>query len=261
MNGRMVRLSFHTNGSNATGSLNTKSVSQSSINRIGVIQLSTMAFLLMIVLMMAPGCTKTDSTYKNASVPSVSFNGDAYAYLESQKGVFDSLLKALARVPGLIDSLRSSQVTFFAPANRSFEIALFNANQARLDSVPQMPPLDINTIDVKLLDSTLCKYIVRDKIVSSDLFNTLSDGRDVATIKYSYVMNMKMLFTNASGYVAGGPTLINFSDRNNSIFTRYWVTTKTSTSDIVTSNAVVNLLDVGHDFGFGNTFIRSVNRR
>jgi hypothetical protein len=91
--------------------------------------------------------------------------------------------------------------------------------------------------------------------------NTLSDGRDVPTVKYGYVMNMKLLFTNASGFVGGGPTLINFSDRNRSIFTRYWVTAKTSTIDISVANAVIDLLDAGHDFGFGNTFIRAVNKR
>ena len=74
-------------------------------------------------------------------------------------------------------------------------------------------------------------------------------------------MNMKLLFTNANGYVSGGPKLINFSDRNRSIFTRYWITTQTSTIDISADNAVINLLTSGHDFGFGSTFIRAVNKR
>lgn len=257
----MVRLLSYINGVNAAGNAPTQEILFMPIIIKRVKQWLGKAIFLLIVMAILSGCTKTDSTYKNAIAPSVSFSGDTYAYLRSKTGVFDSLLKALARVPGLIDSLKTADITFFAPANRSFEIALFNANQARLDSVPQMSPVDISTIDVKLLDSTLCKYMVRDKILSGDLSNTLSDGRDVPTVKYGYVMNMKMLFTNANGYVAGGPVLINFSDRNNSIFTRYWVTTKTSTSDITTHNAVVNLLDAGHDFGFGNTFIRSVNRR
>ncbi|MGC4235686.1 MAG: fasciclin domain-containing protein [Niabella sp.] len=207
------------------------------------------------------GCTKIDSTYKNAKAPEISFGGNAYEYLQSQPGVFDSLLKAVARVPGLADTLRNLEITLFAPNNRSFELALFNINQARIDSVPQMPPVSINSIDLNVLDSALCKYIIKGKIKSTDIYNTLSDGRDVEAVKYDYVMNMKLLFTNANGYVSGGPTLLNFSDRNGSIFTRYWVTTKTSTIDLAASNAIINLLESGHDFGFGSTFIRAVNKR
>lgn len=222
---------------------------------------NTILILCFISMIVAAGCKKVDNTYRNASSPKVSFAGDAYAYLQSGQGVYDSLLKAIDRVPGLADTLKQKNITLFAPNNRSFELAIKNINQARLDSFPQMPPVDINSMDVNVLDSTLCKYIVRDKIVSSDLMNSLSDGRDVPTVKYDYFMNMKLLFTSASGFVAGGPTLINFSDRNNSIFVRYWVITKTATIDIEAKNAIINLLDAGHDFGFGNTFIRAVNKR
>jgi len=211
--------------------------------------------------MIVAGCTKVDDTYKNANAPQVNFSGNAYEYLQSQPGVFDSLLKAVARIPGLADSLKTKDITLFAPNNRSFALAFYNVNQARLDSIPVMPPLDINSVDPAVLDSTLCKYLIRGKIKSGDLTTSLSDGRDAESIKYDYQMNLKLLFTGANGYVGGGPTLINFSDRNGSIFTRYWVTTKTSTIDITANNAVINLLESGHDFGFGNTFIRAANRR
>ncbi|HOZ98454.1 MAG TPA: fasciclin domain-containing protein [Niabella sp.] len=221
---------------------------------------NTILVLCLINILVMAGCNKVDNTYRNAMAPQVNFEGDAYAYLQSKPGVFDSLIKAIDRVPGLADTLRQKDITLFAPNNSSFQLALKNINQARQDSVPKMAPVNLGTIDPALLDSTLCKYIVRDKIISTDLMNTLSDGRDVFTVKYDYVMNVKLVFTNASGYVGGGPTLINFSDRNNSIFTRYWVITKTATIDIQASNAVINLLDAGHDFGFGSTFIRAVNK-
>ena len=222
---------------------------------------NTILILCLINIIAVASCSKVDNTYRNAAAPKVNYDGNAYSYLQAHPGVFDSLVKAVNRVPGLADTLKQKDITLFAPNNRSFELALNNINQARMDSVPAMPPVSINTIDVAVLDSTLCKYIIRGKIMSGDLMKTLSDGRDVPTVKYGYVMNMKLLFTNASGFVGGGPTLINFSDRNRSIFTRYWVTTKTSTIDISASNAVIDLLDAGHDFGFGNTFIRAVNKR
>ncbi len=218
-------------------------------------------FIGFCAILATVGCTKIDTTYKNAKAPEINFAGSAYEYLQSKQGVFDSLLKAVARIPGLVDSLKSKEITLFAPNNRSFELALFNINQARKDSFPKMASINISTIDLDVLDSTLCKYIVRSKIKSTDLYNTLSDGRDVETLKYGYLMNVKLLFTNANGYVSGGPTLLNYSDRNTSIFTRYWVTTQTSTIDITANNAVINLLTSGHDFGFGSTLIRAANKR
>lgn len=223
-------------------------------------KLNAIIIASLIVLAIA-GCNKVDSTYKNVKAPEITFPGNAYEYLQSKSGVFDSLLKAINRVPGLADTLKKKEVTLFAPNNRSFELALFNINQARMDSVPHLNPVAINSINVDVLDSTLCKYIIKGKIKSNELYNTLSDGRDVETVKYNYVMNMKLLFTNANGYVAGGPTMLNYSDRNGSIFTRYWITTQTATIDISADNAVINLLASGHDFGFGSTFIRAVNKR
>ncbi|WP_114789263.1 fasciclin domain-containing protein [Niabella yanshanensis] len=219
------------------------------------------AIIVSLIVFAIGGCTKIDNTYKSAKAPEINFRGNAYEYLQSQTGVYDSLLKAISRVPGLEDTLKTGNITLFAANNRSFELAFLNINQARMDSVPQMPLADINSVDVDVLDSVLCKYMIRSKIKSSDLYSSLSDGIDVETIKYGYSMNMKLLFTNANGYVAGGPKLINFSDRNRSIFTRYWITTQTSTIDISADNAVINLLTSGHDFGFGSTFIRAVNKR
>jgi uncharacterized surface protein with fasciclin (FAS1) repeats len=117
---------------------------------------NTILILCLINIIAISGCSKIDNTYRNAAAPKVNFDGNAYSYLQAHPGVFDSLVKAVNRVPGLADTLKQKEITLFAPNNRSFELALNNINQARMDSVPAMPPVSINTIDVAVLDSTLC---------------------------------------------------------------------------------------------------------
>ncbi|MGN6402114.1 MAG: fasciclin domain-containing protein [Flavisolibacter sp.] len=213
-----------------------------------------------VAVICVAGCTKSDNYYKNYTTTAGNFSGDALEYLQSQPGVYDSMLLAINRITGLADTLRSEEITVFAVSNRSFTVALQNINQARLDSIPSMPPVFISTIDSATLDTFLCRYILRGHATSDSLIN-FTDGRLYPSIRYSYPMQMQYSQTNASGFKNGGPKAITFSDPKNSIFTRYWVRVNTITVDIKTSNAIVHLLPPNHDFGFGDDFIRSVNRR
>lgn len=206
------------------------------------------------------GCKKGDDTYKNYSPTAGNFNGNALEYLQSQPGLYDSMLLAIHRVKGLADTLSSQNVTLFAVSNRSFSLALQNINQARKDSIPAMERVSISTIDSAVLDTFLCRYVLRGRI-SSDSIIQYTDGRVFPSVKYGYGMHMQYSQTNASGFKNGGPSAITFSDPKNSIFTRYWVRVNTITVDIKTTNATVHLLPPGHDFGFGNDFIRRVNVR
>ncbi|WP_447640641.1 MULTISPECIES: hypothetical protein [Chitinophagaceae] len=205
-------------------------------------------------------CKKVDDTYRNYSNNLNTYNGNAFQYLQSQTGQYDSLLLAISRVPGLQDSLTNDSVTLFAASNNSFTLALQNINVARADSVPQMPPVSINTIDASVLSQFLCRYIIRGKYLSTDLLES-SDGLALTSINYDYRMWGQYMATNASGFVGGGPKQIKFSDTKTSIFTRYWISVNTITTDIKTTNAIVNLLPPGHDFGFGTDFINAVNLR
>ncbi|RYZ61922.1 MAG: hypothetical protein EOO14_03780 [Chitinophagaceae bacterium] len=216
------------------------------------------AFLAVIGL--ATGCKKTDDSYRNFSPTAGNFNGNAIQYLQSQPGVYDSMLLAISRVPGLADTLSANEVTLFAVSNRSFTLALQNINHARMDSIPRMPQLSINTLDAAVLDTFLTRYVLRGRATSESIV-TFTDGRLFPSVKYDYGMHMLYSQTNASGFKNGGPKVITFSDPKNSIFTRYWVRVNTITVDIKTSNATVHLLPPGHDFGFGDDFIRRVNQR
>jgi hypothetical protein len=218
-------------------------------------------FAAIAVLALAvSSCKKTDDTYRHMVPTAGKFSGNALEYLQSQPGVYDSMLLAISRVTGLSDTLQTENVTVFAVSNRSFTLALKNINQARLDSIPSMEPVSINSIDSAVLDTFLSRYILRG-LESTDSIADFTDGRLFPSVKYGYNMQMQFSHTNASGYLNGGPKQIIFSDPKNSIFTRYWIRVGTITVDIKASNAIFHLLPPGHDFGFGDDFIRQVNKR
>ncbi|MFT4092246.1 MAG: fasciclin domain-containing protein [Niabella sp.] len=216
--------------------------------------------LFIIIMVCFFSCKKIDTTYVDYQNTLGEYDGTALQYLQSQTGLYDSFLLAVSRVDGLEDTLSTEAITLFAVSNRSFTLALESINAARKDSTPEMEPVSISTIDVAALDTFLCRYILRGKIYSDSLL-TSSDGLILDAVKYSYEMNAKYVSTNASGFVGGGPRQITFSDRKNSIFERYWVSVNTITTDISTTNAVINVLPPGHSFGFGSDFLNAVNKR
>lgn len=227
-----------------------------------------LSLLLIAVLSVMISCKKGDDTYVHYQTKAGNFDGTALQYLQSQPGIYDSMLLAFSRVLRIGDSVANSKITLFAVSNGSFSLALQNINQARHDSIPSMDPVSIATIDSTVLDTFLCRYVLEGKHESKDIAD-FADGLFFQTIHYNnrnntdttYSMQMQYTRTNASGYVGGGPTAIIFSDPKGSIFYRYWVRVNTQTVDIKTSNAIVHLLPPGHDFGFGNEFVRQVNFR
>ena len=222
---------------------------------------SIIVFILFFMGMVGVfSCKKVDDPYRNYSNNLSVFKGNALEYLQSQPGQYDSLLLAVGRIPGLMDTLSKDTITLFTVSNSSFALALKNINSARADSTPLMPPVSINTMNVAVLDSFLCRYIIRGKYVSTDLLSS-SDGLPLPCVKYTYPMFGQYVATNASGFVGGGPKQVKFSDTKHSIFTRYWVSVNTITTDIKADNAIINVLPPGHDFGFGTDFITAVNTR
>src|SRR5688500_9377228 len=80
-------------------------------------------------------CAKGDDTYRNYQNGAGRFNGNTLAYLQSQPGVYDSMLLVVNRLTGVRDSISQNNLTVFAINNRSFSLALQNINQARKDSI------------------------------------------------------------------------------------------------------------------------------
>ncbi|MGN7785517.1 fasciclin domain-containing protein [Niabella sp. 22666] len=219
----------------------------------------TILFSLVVVYNLG-SCKKVDTTYRDYENHLAEFNGSALKYLQGQTGQYDSMLLALDRIQGLKDTLDSKMITLFAVSNKSFDLMLQNVNNARADSLPIMPPLSIRTMNQAVLDSFLCRYILRGQYFSDD-YRQSGDGLTLPSVKYGYNMAAQYIGTNASGFIGGGPREVKFSDPKNSIFVRYWVSVNTITTDIKAQNGVVNVLPPGHDFGFGDDFVRALNRR
>ncbi len=206
--------------------------------------------LILFAAVFATACSKVDKTYLQPQKDLAVFSGSVYEYLKAQpSGVYDSMLLVLDRVPDVIDSLKNKPVTLFILANRSFQLALSALNANR----PELPPLSLSTINAKVLDTFICRYIIRDVYESKDLLRS-SDGFTLPTIKYNHGMNLQYSFTSASGLVNGGARAIRFSDTKTSPFVALWVRTTAITVDIKASNGVINVLSPGHSFGFGQEF-------
>ncbi|MCH5720673.1 fasciclin domain-containing protein [Niabella hibiscisoli] len=228
-------------------------------NKFGTKNLLIQFIMLLSIVAVLQACEKDDSPYVDYKNNAAIYNGDALSYLQSKPGLYDSMLLVINRIPGAADSLRTGKYTVFATSNRSYSIALQNINNARKDSVPSLPPVSFSTMNLNVLDTFFSKYIIPGQITTQDLASR-ADGLKFPSMKYGYDMHLQYETTNASGYLGGGPKAILFSDTRGSVFTVNWIRVYTNTVDIKTTNAVVHVLDAGHNFGFGNDLIRALNR-
>ena len=237
-------------------------------NTFKIEHLGKLVLVTLFSVLIGMSCKKKDDTYVDYQPTAGNFEGTALEYLQSQPGLYDSMLLVLKRLPRITDSLKKGDVTLFAVSNKSFTLTLNNINQARRDSIPSMPKMNWSNIDPSVLDSFMCRYILKGKNKSTDI-SEFADGLFFPTISYtsrtgedtSYNMQMQFTRTNASGYLGGGPKAIIYSDPKGSIFYRYWVRVNTITVDIKSNNSIIHLLPPGHDFGFGDEFVKAVNFR
>lgn len=213
---------------------------------------------LVMVLMLGTtcySCKKNDSAYYNYENDLKQFDGNALQYLQSQTGVYDSLLIVLNRLPAIQDSLKNEKLTLFAVTNKSFQISVENLNAVRKRT--NKSPLYLATMSLAHLDTLTSRYLVRGNFTTTD-FQSYADGLLVKSIRFNYSMHILYQKADASGFLGGGPSIITFSDPKNSIFVRYWERTPTNAVNIKTNNAIINVVSPGHDYGFGE-FITRVN--
>jgi len=200
-------------------------------------------FLCSAALLLA-ACSK-DGGYYEPKIIDKDFNGNAYDYLKSKPGVFDSLVQVIDRL-GLQSTLQDSNITLFALTNQSFQLAITNLNNIR--QLADRPSEFLSNIKKEHLDTMMTQYILRGKYVSDSL--TLQDGKRLFGVKHGYPMQAKLIRSTSSGYPEGGPEVINFRDTKRSQFERDWISTTTSSINIQTSNAVVHVVSSDHVFGF-----------
>ncbi|MDR3006612.1 MAG: fasciclin domain-containing protein [Sphingobacterium sp.] len=196
-------------------------------------------------------CAKDKGYYSPISQEPI-YKGNLYSYLKSKPGVYDSLVKVIDRI-GLQKKLEDSTVTLFALTNSNFQLAIQNLNNTL--AVSDKPAQYLNSVKYEILDSLLCQYIIQGRVASDSLAS--QDGKDVLGIRYGYPMHIGLNKQASSGFLNGGPTIVDLSDTRRSVFNRNWVTTETSSLNIQTDNAIVHVLNPDHVFGF-NKFVSQI---
>lgn len=204
--------------------------------------------LVISICCLVIACSK-DGGYYDEVPRDKKFTGDTYEYLKSKPGIFDSLVTVIDRL-GLEQTLRDSNITLFALDNQSFRLAITNLNNIR--KLTEKSPVSLANVKYKHLDTLMTQYIIRGRYLSDSLYN--QDGLKVFGIKYGYPMHASLNNLSSSGYINGGPRVIDLFDTRRSPFNRNWVSASTSSINIETSNALVHVLSTDHIFGF-NDFV------
>lgn len=205
-------------------------------------------FLVCGSLLLFTACSKDGGNY-NPRIIEKDFAGDTYEYLKSKPGVFDSLVAVIDRL-GLEETVRDSSITLFALNNQSFQLAITNLNNLR--KLSDRPAEYLANVNYKHLDTMMTQYIIRGKYLTDSLER--QDGLRLYGVRYGYPMHANLSNLTSSGYVGGGPVIIDLKDTKRSQFNRDWVGTATSSINIKTSNGLVHVINPDHVFGF-NDFV------
>ncbi|MCH5598311.1 fasciclin domain-containing protein [Niabella ginsengisoli] len=213
-------------------------------------------WVLLIGVLILNSCQKPGGNYDFVNTENT-YSGSTYKYIQSKKGIYDSLVKAVDRISWLKDSLDKTDValTLFAPSNASFRLIMSTLNISRTSLGKE--PLYINDLDYNNLDSILARYVIQGKVTTSDI--QFVDGLPLLSINYGYRMHSQKTYSEAMGFEQGGPTNIIFSDTKKSQFIRDWIRSETNVVNIITQNGVVHSLEPEHEIGFGE-FISRFNK-
>ncbi|SEW36330.1 carbohydrate-binding protein [Chitinophaga arvensicola] len=213
-------------------------------------------YLILLMITACFACEKGMQDYRNAK-PLSEVQVSTYDFLKQQGGLYDTLLLLIDRV-GLTDTLKSQQVTFFVPQDNSITTAIRNVNFAR-ERLGDAPNWTLDSIPNKTWDSLLRRYIVRGIVTADSL--RYADGSDLTSL-YGHKMNGKTGSTNASGAVGGGTAVLQYSDMNDSRFSKDWSNALTQNVDIKSKNGWIHILESRHVFGFtsfvGKAYPRSL---
>lgn len=201
--------------------------------------------LLLLGSMLWVGCSKDTGDYNYVN-STKAFPGTTYDYLKSKKGIYDSLLFVIDRLK-LTDTLKNNKVTLFAVTNNSFQQVVDKLNTSR--KLRGKAPVYLKDIATELLDSMICRYVIRGLYIADSL--TQTDGKMLKAVRYAYPMNGKLATANASGYKGGGPAVLNYFFTRKSSFTKDWVLATADAINIRTSNGIIHVLETTHPFGFG----------
>lgn len=195
-------------------------------------------------------CERANTYYEDFYKDNIVYNGTIYDYLKKNPGQYDSLVLLLEMLPELKEKLDNANGTtsFFAVNNSSFALAIKNLNTRRKEAGNE--PRYLEDLDKKILDTLSYRYVIDSLIGINDL-KINKDGIIIRSAKYDYEMHGQYRVLTASGLVGNGEQQIVYSDRNESIYRRYWVNANTRSVNLKAKNGYIHTLNPQHEFAFG----------
>lgn len=216
------------------------------------------------IIFLLAACKK-DDYYVDGGLANPIFEGDVIQYLESKPMEFDTLVQVI-KLAGLEETLRTDEITFFAPRDENIKEMIGNIHtggvNASLYYVGRDTIETLADVDSVIWRKYLQRYMFKGKNKLMDYpqidFSLLNiyAGQNY----YSYnntVSNIGVVFNDAissdgtSAIKYMGYRQLHISFIPNVSTPTSWVTVKVASSDIQPQNGVVHVLDyTDAPFGF-----------
>ncbi|WP_341843687.1 hypothetical protein [Chitinophaga caseinilytica] len=203
--------------------------------------------LLLCLFCGAVWSCRKDDTYRH-SRPVEAFGGTTYDYLKSQPENFRDVLFVLEKC-GLANLLKTDSVTLFAPTDQSLHAAMESYNVYR--KTLGLAPAGMDDVDSSSWRAVMGNYLFRGAYKMVDF--TGQDGTQLLSLSLRH-FNMRHTTRAAAGAPGLGAEVISMAYLNGSRFTKYWLASFAGTTNIVTKNGTVHILEPRHVLGF-NTFV------
>lgn len=197
------------------------------------------------------GACKKEGYYKNGGLQNGQLDMNSYQFLQSKPVYFDSVV-AIIDAAGMKDMLSKNNVTFFAPHNYSLLKAMNLLNSVRYNK--NQDSLHIEDIPGEIWQKFLLRYTFTGKYLLKDIAR-----RDIRMLQVypgqylesagGYLMNLGVQFSDYSGTKDVGPRQVQITDVGD-FSNPANITANVGSSDIQTTNGVVQVLDGNHGFGF-----------
>lgn len=211
--------------------------------------------LSLAMIVCAMGCQK--DYYKDTGIHKGDFNGTVLDYLNSKPDYFTTVVK-LIKMTGMESAFQNEDITFFAPADSSINLAIaFLNSQTQFLGLPKVTRVEQISTDV--WRKYLSRYVFKGKKAMNDYrqFDPENLSAYSGQIYASYdgsLMNVGVLYYDAGGvkYAGYRQLYISFIPSSSSpLDYTTWYSAQVASANIAPTNGYVHVLRyANHSFGF-----------
>lgn len=197
-----------------------------------------------LLLVIMSSCNK--SNYEDGGTLDPVFKGTTLDYLASRPDMFDSLTKVI-RLAGFEQTLKSEEVTFFAPPAQTIQQTIRFVN-SQLSYYGKDTIYNLQQVKPAVWKKMLSRYIFKHRKSLTDYpqvdFQNVPVFPGQPYVSYGGdIMNVGVSYSDAGGVqYAGNRTLYISFIASLSSPTTSWINAPVATSNIVTNNGYVHVL-------------------